>query len=139
MSRPKIHDYFKRKCTEWNITEFLKRKQGGTISVEDWAVFKKSRTINDNEQGKRQERAKQLLNIYKSLGRATKPVLGIKFDWKLPSAHHCSRVLHLHHPMFVDGTINGAVNSETIGTVGNIRGFVAGSSESFESKKDRDK
>ena len=41
--------------------------------------------------------------------------------------------------MIIDGTINGAVNSGTIRTVGNINGFVAGPSEPFESKKDREK
>ncbi|CAG8649533.1 960_t:CDS:2, partial [Paraglomus occultum] len=35
-----------------------------------------------------------------------------------------------------DGTINGAVNNGTIGRVGNINGFIAGSSES---KRDREK
>ncbi|CAG8471246.1 7932_t:CDS:10 [Acaulospora colombiana] len=38
--------------------------------------------------------------------------------------------------MFVDGTINGAVNNGTIGRVGSINGFIAGSSES---KRDREK
>ncbi|CAG8710137.1 6474_t:CDS:2 [Acaulospora morrowiae] len=46
-----------------------------------------------------------------------------------------SCVLHLHQPMFVDGTINGAVNNGTIGRVGNINGFIARSSES---KRDRE-
>jgi len=38
--------------------------------------------------------------------------------------------------MFVDGTINGAVNNGTIGRVGNINGFIAGSSET---KRDLEK
>ncbi|CAG8768491.1 10_t:CDS:1, partial [Cetraspora pellucida] len=42
-------------------------------------------------------------------------------------------------PIIVGGMVNGAVNSGTIGTVGNISGFVAGSSEPFEPKKDRER
>jgi len=104
MSRPKIHDYFKRKCTEWNITEFLNESKEELFQLKIGLYLKSLETINDNEQGRRQERAQLLLNDYreasrslfllnvdrvsgvagnlqvslsfKSLGRATKPVLG---------------------------------------------------------------
>ncbi|GET00917.1 hypothetical protein GLOIN_2v1552276 [Rhizophagus clarus] len=123
-------DFFLRKCTEWNITEFLNESKEEPFQLKIGLYLKSLETINDIEQGKRQKIAKQLLNNYRK-GSDDK----IAKKWE----RERSRVLHIHQPMIVDGTINGAVNSGTIGIVGNINVFVAGPSEPFESKKDREK
>ncbi|RGB25542.1 hypothetical protein C1646_675505 [Rhizophagus diaphanus] len=65
MFHPKIHNYFKRKCTEWNITEFLNESKEKPFQLKIGLYLKSLETINDNEQGKRQEIAKQLLNNYR--------------------------------------------------------------------------
>ncbi|CAG8615660.1 3145_t:CDS:2, partial [Acaulospora morrowiae] len=54
-----------RKCTEWNITEFLNESKEETFQLKIGLYLKSLETINDYEQGKRQERAKLLLNDYR--------------------------------------------------------------------------
>ncbi|CAG8561366.1 8290_t:CDS:10 [Ambispora leptoticha] len=117
MSRPKIHDYFKRKCTEWNITEFLNESKEEPFQLKIGRQVEVLFLFNV-------DRVSGVAGNLQSLGRASAGPMRAQLIFRDPM------------PMFVDGTINGAVNNGTIGRVGNINGFIAGTSES---KRDREK
>ena len=45
ISRPKIHDYFKRKCTEWNITEFLNESKEEPFQLKIGEAWEQLHTV----------------------------------------------------------------------------------------------
>ncbi|RUS25343.1 hypothetical protein BC938DRAFT_472306 [Jimgerdemannia flammicorona] len=95
MPEPRIHEYFKRKSSEWNILAFLEECDEEIYQSKISYYLKSLQRISQSEKGRRQERAKALnggvewtskVHVHSSLqSQATKLVVGRrqspKFVW----------------------------------------------------------
>jgi hypothetical protein len=65
MQNFKTHEYFKRDPSKWNVLEFLNECVTEPFDSKVDAYLKSLENINCNEQGTRQERAKELIETYR--------------------------------------------------------------------------
>jgi hypothetical protein len=61
----KIHEYFSRKSSEWNIIDFLEECDDDDFQKKIDKYLRSLDTIADNEQGRRREKAVFLLKRYR--------------------------------------------------------------------------
>ncbi|CAG8560514.1 6505_t:CDS:2, partial [Ambispora leptoticha] len=168
MSGNKVHDYFKRKPEEWSLLGFLTESEEESFRLKIDLYLRGLKNIINLEEGNRKEKAQFLFNkkpislpdassqlafpALDSLGAGNQlACLTFGWDWKSDEPQSdrklarkwesecASMQAHIHKPTYFDygsihGPIYGTVNGTTAGST-----FVAGSSESYKSKRDREK
>ncbi len=68
----KIHKYFDRNHSEWSLLGFLNESNEEPLQLKLGLYTKSLKEIEDHERGKRQEKARRLLDRYK---KASKKIL----------------------------------------------------------------